>query len=58
MAGFVVGFWLVYGLVFAGIVVGLGSWWLVCGGGVDERMVVVWKCGKQNDREIEIRNKW
>ena len=39
------GLWLVCGLVFAGIVVGLGSRWLVCGGGVDERMVVVWRCG-------------
>ena len=33
--------WLVCGLIFARIVVGLGSRWLVCGGGVDERVVVV-----------------
>ena len=58
MTGFVVGFWLVCGLVFAGIVVGLGSRWLVYGGGVDERVVVVWRCGRQSDREIEIRNIW
>ena len=37
--------WLVCGLVFVGTVVGLGSWWLVCRGGVDERVVVVWWCG-------------
>ena len=35
------GLWLVCRLVFVGIVVGLGSRWLVCGGGVDERVVVV-----------------
>ena len=58
MARFVVSFWLVCRLVFAGIVVGLGSWWLVCGGGVDERVVVVWRCGRQSDGEIGIRNKW
>ena len=43
--GLWLGLWLVCGLVFAGIVVGLGSQWLVCGGGADERMVVVWRCG-------------
>ena len=44
--GLLLDLWLVCGLVFAGIVVGLGLWWLVCGGGVDERVVVVWRCGK------------
>ena len=60
--GLWLGLWLVcrlvYRLVFAGIMVVLGSRWLVCGSGVDERVVVVWRCGRQNDREIEIRNKW
>ena len=37
----------VCGLVFAGIVVGLGSRWLVFGGGVDERVVIVWRCVRQ-----------
>ena len=45
--GLWLGLWLVCGLVFAGIVVGLGSWWLVCGGGMDERVVIVWRCGRQ-----------
>lgn len=58
MIGFVVSFWLVCGLVSDGIVVGLWSRWLVCGGGVDERVVVVWRCGRQSDKEIGIRNKW
>ena len=43
--GLWLGLWLVCRFVFAGIVVGLGSRWLVCGGGVDERVVVVWRCG-------------
>ena len=33
--GLWLGLWLVCGLVFARIMVGLGSQWLVCGGGVD-----------------------
>ena len=33
--------WLVYKLVFARIVVGLGSWWLLCGGGAVKRVVAV-----------------
>ena len=33
--------WLVYRLVFARIVVGLGSRWLLCGGGVVEKVVAV-----------------
>ena len=32
MTGFVVGFWLVCGWIFVGFVVGLVSWWLLCGG--------------------------
>ena len=32
VAGFVVGFWLVCGWIFVGFVVGLVSWWLLCGG--------------------------
>ena len=43
--GLWLGLWLVCWLIFAGILVGLGSRWLVCGGGVDERVVVVWRCG-------------
>ena len=39
--GLWLGLWLVCGLVFARIVVGLGAQWLVCGGGVNERVVVV-----------------
>ena len=36
------GLWLACGLVFARIVVGLGSRWWMSGGGVVERMVAVW----------------
>ena len=39
MPGFVVGFWLVCSLVFAKFVVGLGLWWLLCGGVVERERV-------------------
>ena len=39
---FLMGLWLVYDWIFARFVVGLVSWWLLCGGG----LVAVWRwCG-------------
>ena len=38
---FLMGLWLVFGWIIAGFVVGLVSWWLLCGGGVVERVVAV-----------------
>ena len=38
---FLMGLWLVFGWIIAGFVVGLVSWWLLCGGGVVERVVAM-----------------
>ena len=36
---------MVCGLVFVGIVVGLGSLWLLYRGGTVKRVVAMWRCG-------------
>ena len=43
--GLLLDLWLVCGLVFVGIVVGLGSLWLLYRGGMVERVVSMWRCG-------------
>ena len=43
--GLLLDLWLVCGLVFVGVVVGLGSLWLLHRGSTIKRVVAMWRCG-------------